>query len=126
MTGVLHPKATNAELASAIAASAWLDIAKASSLTEPPCVLNTCVQNPRTCCFPLAAELSQLGKGFVLVEIDHPSRPAVRDRQVVEAVEDSGEALGGKALDRNAANELVAEHRRITRNRSRPPGTASR
>jgi len=36
-----------------IAASAWLDIAKASSLTEPLCVLNTCVQNPRTCCFHL-------------------------------------------------------------------------
>ena len=36
-----------------IAASAWLDIAKASSLTEPLCVLNTWVQNPRTCCFHL-------------------------------------------------------------------------
>jgi len=51
----------------------------------------------------------------VLVEVDHPRRPAVGDCQVVEAVEDSGEALGREALNRDAANELIAEPRCVPR-----------
>ncbi len=49
----------------------------------------------------------------MLVEVDHPRGPAVADRQVVEAVENSGEALGREALDRDAADELIAEPRRV-------------
>ena len=65
--------------------------------------------------FPLAAKLPQLAQSFMLVEVDHPRRPAVGDRQVIEAVENSREALGRETLDRDAADEPIAEPRRVAR-----------
>ena len=70
---------------------------------------------PADLLFPFAAELPQFGESLVLVEIDHPRRPSVGDRQMVEGVEDPGEALGREALDCNAADELLAQPRRIAR-----------
>jgi hypothetical protein len=70
---------------------------------------------PADLLFPFAAELPQFGEGLVLVEIDHPRRPSVGDRQVVEGVQNPGEALGRETLDRDAADEPVTEPRRIAR-----------
>ena len=82
-------------------------------MTGPPCVRNTCVQKPRDLLLPFAAKCSQFTECLVSVEVDRARGPAVGDRQVVERIENSGEAFGREALDRDAANEQVAEARGI-------------
>ena len=68
---------------------------------------------------PLAAEFPQFGQGLVLVEIDHARGPAKRDRQVVQRVEDPGEAFLRETFDRDAADEAAvnraAQPRRVAR-----------
>ena len=52
----------------------------------------------------------------MLIEVDHARGPAVGDRQVIERIEDSGEASGGKpSIATQQMNCSSPEPRRVAR-----------
>ena len=75
--------------------------------------MNTWEKKPRFRLQPFAPVLEQLAERLVLIEENEPGREPVGDRQMIEGVEDSGKALVGKAFDGDAADEPVADPRRV-------------
>ena len=61
--------------------------------------------------FPFLAVLLQLRIGFPAVEVDEPRRPAVRDRERIEAFEQFGVAFLWEAVDADHTDVILADLR---------------
>ena len=96
-----------------IAASVSPAISRASSLTMPPWVCEHLGPEAADLLPPLAPVLPELRDRLVGIEVDHPGRPAIGHRQMLEDLQDVRVALVRKALDRDAGEIALADARRI-------------